>query len=262
MTVPLLTRLSSSASRGAARYIPLRRHSLRNNGPLVSFTFDDVPDTAFTNGAAVLDSHGIKGTFYIAPGILGVRDEHWRVLSAEQVAELHRRGHEVGCHTFSHVKVQNLSHAEMARENALTRDAFRRICGPGEFNNFAYPYGVVSMPRKLQLQDEFGSCRGIYQEINARSVDLGLLRAFELYDRTLTPAAMEQLIDDTVRCNGWLIFYTHDVVDNPSWIGCSPGLLDAAARAAKARGVECVSIAEGLERIGAVSGPVAAPATA
>lgn len=257
MSVRLINRFSSSASRGAARYIPIRRHVLQNRRPLVSFTFDDVPDTAYTNGAAVLDSHGVKGTFYIAPGILGVRDEHWRVLTAEQVAELHRRGHEIGAHTFRHVKVQSLSHSEMAHENELTRQAFRRICGPGEYNNFAYPFGVVSMPRKLQLQGEYASCRGIYQEINARSADLGLLRAFELYDRTITPAAIDHLIDDAVRCNGWLIFYTHDVVDNPSWIGCSPGLLDRTVAAAKARGVECVSIAEGLARIGAPAQSVA-----
>lgn len=260
MTVPFLSRLSSSASRGAARYIPTRRQLLRNRGPLVSFTFDDVPDTAFTNGAAVLDSHGVKGTFYIAPGILGSVDEHWRVLTAEQVAELHRRGHEIGCHTQSHVRVQSLSYEETERETRASRQAFSRICGGGEFNNFAYPFGVVSMPRKLQLQEHFTSCRGIYQEINAGSVDLGLLRAFELYDRSLTPRCIERLVDDTVRCNGWLIFYTHDVVENPSWIGCSPALLDSAVRIAESRGAECVSIAEGLSRIGARGRPVAVSA--
>lgn len=258
MTVPLLTRLSSSASRGAARYIPTRRHALRNARPLVTFTFDDVPDTAFTHGAAVLDRHGVKGTFYIAPGILGSIDEHWRVLTAEQVAELHRRGHEIGCHTYSHVRVQSLSHAEAERETRETREAFQRICGPGEFNNFAYPFGVVSMPRKLQLQNQFTSCRGIYQEINGGSADLGLLRAFELYDRSLSPKCIEHLVDETVRCNGWLIFYTHDVVDNPSWIGCTPGLLDRAVQIAKSRGAECVSIAEGLSRIGAPTSPATA----
>lgn len=250
MSASLLTRLTLSASRGAARYIPTRRVALRNKRPLISITFDDVPDTAFTNGASILDAHGVKGTFYIAPGILGQQDEHWRVLTAEQVAELHRRGHEIGCHTFSHVKVQSLNWTEAAEQNRLTREAFTKICGKGEFNNFAYPFGVVSMPRKLQLQTEFTSCRGIYQELNCGSVDPGLLRAFELYDRTSTETQIGQLIDEVVRCNGWLIFYTHDVAPDPSWIGCSPRLLEATLQAAHARGVECVSIREGLERIG------------
>ena len=249
MSIPLLTRLSLSASRGAARYIPTRRLPLRNRRPLISITFDDVPDSAATQGAAVLDAHGVKGTFYIAPGILGKQDEHWRVLCAEQVAELYRRGHEIGCHTYSHVKVQSLTHAQAAEENRKTRQTLKSICGGGEFNNFAYPYGVVSMPRKLQLQSEFASCRGIYQELNVGSVDPGLLRAFELYDRTSSQADIEHLIDEAVRCNGWLIFYTHDVADQPSWIGCTPRHLDMTLKAAKARGVDCVSIRDGLKLV-------------
>lgn len=41
------------------------------DAPLVSFTFDDVPDTALHNGAAILERHGVRGTFYIAGGLRG-----------------------------------------------------------------------------------------------------------------------------------------------------------------------------------------------
>ncbi len=249
MSASLLKRLTLSASRGAARYIPTRRVPLRNTRPLLSITFDDVPDSAASNGAAVLDAHGVKGTFYIAPGILGQQDEHWRVVCAEKVAELHRRGHEIGCHTYSHVKVQNLTRTQALEETRKTRAALRGICGDGEFTNFAYPFGVVSMPRKIQLQSEFTSCRGIYQEMNCGTVDPGLLRAFELYDRTSSEADINRLMDAAVRCNGWLILYTHDVIDDPSWIGCTPRHLDMTLQAAKAHGVDCVSIREGLRRI-------------
>jgi peptidoglycan/xylan/chitin deacetylase (PgdA/CDA1 family) len=33
---------------------------MRDTAPLVSFTFDDVPDSACTNGAAVLDEYNIR----------------------------------------------------------------------------------------------------------------------------------------------------------------------------------------------------------
>ena len=62
-----------------------------NTGPLVSFTFDDVPDSAFVNGAAVLERRGLRGTFYIASGICGSQDEHWRVIGEDQVRALHDR---------------------------------------------------------------------------------------------------------------------------------------------------------------------------
>ncbi len=71
----------------------------------------------------------------------------------------------------------------------------------------------------------FDSCRGIYQGINAGIVDLALLRVIELYDRTLTREKLDRVLRETRERNGWLIFYTHDVADPPSWIGCSPRLL-------------------------------------
>lgn len=247
----LLGRLTASASRAAAHYVPTHAHRMRNRRPIVSFTFDDVPDSAATNGAAILDRYGVKGTFYIAPGILGVADENWRVLDRDQLADLSRRGHEIGCHTFSHVKVQALSAAQLEEENRRTIAALSEICGPGNFRNFAYPYGVVSLPRKFDLQRQFTSCRSIYAGINAGVADLGMLRTHELYDRTLPRPRMDQLFDETARCNGWLILYTHDVTDAPSWIGCTPALMEHAVAEAKTRGFDCVPVHEALTLIGA-----------
>ncbi len=92
----------------AARHSRSKPFAMRNTAPLVSFTFDDVPDSAYTNGAAVLEQHGVRGTFYIATGTLGAADSHWRVIGRDQVRALHERGHEIGCHTFSHVGVDRL----------------------------------------------------------------------------------------------------------------------------------------------------------
>lgn len=244
------SRFTRSASRGAARYFNAKRLRLANKEPIVSFTFDDVPDSAFTNGASLLDAYGVKGTFYLAPGIAGQVDENWRLISETQIAELAKAGHEIACHTHSHVKVQDLSAEELARENLLSKARLRDICGPLPLLNFAYPFGVVSLPRKLQLRQEFATCRGIYAGVNAGVVDLGLLSAFELYDRVLDESAIERLLDQTVASNGWLVFYTHDVAREPSWIGCSPKLLEMAIKAAQARGIACRSVAEALPLIG------------
>ncbi len=89
--------------RRAARHTRSKPLAMRNAAPLVSFTFDDVPDSAYTNGAAVLDRHGLHGTFYVASGTCGSMDTHWRVIGEDQVRALHGGGHEIGCHTFSHV---------------------------------------------------------------------------------------------------------------------------------------------------------------
>lgn len=236
-------------SRALAKHVPVRPVRLRNSRPLVSITFDDVPESAYVNGAAVLDRHGAKGTFYIAPGTCGLQDRHWRVISTQSLAALGRGGHEIACHTMRHVSVQTLSRAELAAETADTRAELTRICGVPPSRNFAYPFGVASFPRKLQLARDFATCRGTYEGINAGLVDLAHLCAVELYDRTLGQARLARLLDETVARTGWLVFFTHDCADPPSWIGCSPALLDTVLTECRRRGIGCVSVEAALGEI-------------
>jgi peptidoglycan/xylan/chitin deacetylase (PgdA/CDA1 family) len=226
---------------------------MRNTAPLVSFTFDDVPDSAYTNGAAVLEDHGARGTFYIATGILGAADTHWRVIGGDQVSALRARGHEIGCHTFSHIGVDKLDALALDEECRRNRETLRELCPGIRITNFCYPFGRVSYPRKRQLETRFDSCRGIYEGVNSGIADLGLLRVIELYDRTLTREKLERTLRETRESNGWLIFYTHDVAETPSWIGCSPRLLRETLQAVAAEGMECLTVRDGLAAIGCAS---------
>jgi len=221
--------------------------------PIVSFTFDDVPDSAYTNGAAILEHYGVRGTFYIAAGISGTADTHWRVIDRDQIRALHESGHEIGCHTFSHARVDYLDRRQMEVECQRNADALSDLCPGIRLSNFCYPYGQVSLPRKLQLQRRFDSCRGCFEGINIRFVDLGLLSVVELYEQKMTDDAVRRLIRKTRDRNGWLILYTHDVADPPSWIGCSSRLLRTAVEAAQEANVQCLTIREALSAIGYLS---------
>lgn len=245
-----ITGLCASGSRYLARIVPTKPVRAKNSQPIVSFTFDDVPDSARTNGARILDRYGVRGTFYIAPGICGTEDEHWTVIDKRDVAALARAGHEIGCHTYSHVKVQTLTQSELARETQHCFNALRDICGNAVSKNFAYPFGNVSFPRKLDLDRTFNSCRSIYAGLNSGLIDLAMLRSVELYDRTSTEQSINAILDHAIATNAWVIFYTHDVVPSPSWIGCSPSHLEMAVKAAKARGISCLSVDEALPAIG------------
>ena len=228
---------------------------MRNGAPIVSFTFDDVPDSAYTNGAAVLDDRGVRGTFYIASGTCGHQDTHWRVIDDHQVRALFDRDHEIGCHTFSHVGVDRLDARTLEDECRRNLDRLRELCPGIQLTNFCYPFGRASLPRKLELQRRFDSCRGIYEGINAGVVDLGMLRVIELYDRTLTQEKLRRVLRETRDRNGWLIFYAHDVAETPSGIGCSPQLLHATVSAAQAAGMPCLPIREALGAIGYAAAP-------
>jgi peptidoglycan/xylan/chitin deacetylase (PgdA/CDA1 family) len=237
----------------AARHLQSKPFTMRNTAPLVTFTFDDVPASAYTNGAAILEQHDLRGTFFIASGILGDMDTHWRVIDRDQVRALYDRGHEIGCHTFSHVGVDRLDAATMDEECRRNRDNLYELCPGIEIANFCYPFGRVSLPRKLQLLRRFDSCRGIYQGINTGTIDLSLLRVIDLYDRTLNREKLDRVLHETRERNGWLIFCTHDVAEPPSWIGSSPQLLRETVAAVMAQNLRCLPIRDALTAIGYVS---------
>jgi peptidoglycan/xylan/chitin deacetylase (PgdA/CDA1 family) len=252
----MLQSLLTGVSRKLARHHCSKPFRMRNREPLVSFTFDDVPDSAYVNGARVLEEFGIRGTFYVAAGTCGTADTHWRLIEQEQVRGLHDQGHEIGCHTFSHINVERLDAAGMDEESRRNREALLSIAPDMRVTNFCFPFGRLSLARKLQLQKRFDTCRGIYEGVNAGTVDLGLLRVIELYDRTLTPEKLRAVLRETRARNGWLIFYTHDVADPPSWIGCSPALLRATVQTVQDMGLPCLTIRDALTEIGYASARV------
>jgi hypothetical protein len=63
-----------------------------------------------------------------------------------------------------------------------------------------------------------------------------------------------RVLQETRERNGWLIFYTHDVTESPSWIGCSPRLLRETIAAVQAENMRCLTIRDALSAVGYASG--------
>src|SRR5438105_4887454 len=114
---------------------------LRNRTPMVSFTFDDLPRSAVANGARLLEEHGARGTFYVSGGEVGVDTPDWQSGSAADVVGLRRRGHEIGCHTFSHTRTCDVGMIALADEIERNRAYFRELDPAIEIETFAYPFG-------------------------------------------------------------------------------------------------------------------------
>jgi peptidoglycan/xylan/chitin deacetylase (PgdA/CDA1 family) len=243
-------RYADKVERRASRYGFVKPATMRNSQPMVSFTFDDVPETAYATGAAMLERHRARGTFYVSGALAGTVQPDWRLMSADDCRDLHQRGHEIGCHTHSHRAAQALDAAEMEAEIVRNRVFFRSIATDLGPENFAYPYGSVSLARKRQVQRHFASCRGVTGGINAGRVDLALLKAVPLSDARTDRRAVEALIRATVARNGWLIFFTHDVTASPTPFGCTPGLLEHALAAAGSAGCATLTVRDALRHLG------------
>jgi peptidoglycan/xylan/chitin deacetylase (PgdA/CDA1 family) len=251
-TVPsALSSLKASVNNTLVRHFRAAPFRLRNPGPMVSFTFDDAPVSAATTGAAILEEYRARGTFYVAGSLAGTWSGNWTATGADQVVDLHCRGHEIGCHTFSHTRATHLTAAAMASEIARNRKYLLALDASMPVENFAYPYGAGSVWRKRQLGKAFRSSRGILPGINHGTVDLQYLRATPLINELIDRDGIDRAFDEAIDSNGWLIFYGHDVEPEPSPFGCSPSLLRYALEAASRRKVPALSVANALRLAGA-----------
>ena len=227
-----------------AMHLHVERFRLRNTTPMVSFTLDDLPKSAVTAGADILEAHGARGTFYVSGGMVGVDTPQWASGDAADMLSLHRRDHEIGCHTFSHLPATDLDEVSLTDEIMRNRGYFRALNASMEVRTFAYPFGYGSFARKPLLKSEFSTCRSIVPGVNSGSVDLQFLRAMPLINREMTCEGIERAFDEALATNGWLIFYGHDVTDRPSPWGCTPELMNHALEAAARRKIPALTMAE------------------
>jgi peptidoglycan/xylan/chitin deacetylase (PgdA/CDA1 family) len=234
-----------------AMHVHVGSFRLRNDTPMVSFTFDDIPKSAATTGASILDAHDARGTFYISGGLIGAPSPNWTAADAQDIANLHSKGHEIGCHTYSHRRTCDLD-AEALTEEIERNRRYLRLLDPSiKIENFAYPFGYGSFVRKRQLKTAFQSCRSIVPGVNSGAVDMQFLRAMPLIDGGIDRGEIERAFDKAQTNNGWLIFYTHDVADKPSPYGCTPALMNHALEAASRRRIPVLNMAEALLCAGA-----------
>lgn len=221
---------------------------IRTRRPVVSFSFDDFPRSAVSNGARLLEKYGFRGTFYAAGSLAGSSNDGISYYGRDDLLTLASRGHEIGCHTFNHVRVSQGSAATLDSE-ILDNAVFVGSILPGYvLRSFSYPFGHVSPLRKLRLQRHFMTCRGIGHGINSNVADLGLLRAVSVYGRAIDPRVVALLTEARRTC-GWIIFYTHDVDAAPSPFGCTPTVWDQLVSLVADNGFDVLTVQQAAEEI-------------
>ncbi|MFY0610311.1 MAG: polysaccharide deacetylase family protein [Hyphomicrobiaceae bacterium] len=235
--------------RKVARSVLRRPAVLNSDRPIVTFSFDDIPRQAASVGAKILEDKGVRGTFFIAAGLLGKRFGPWQFAEMDDIVELQAAGHEIGSHTFSHPDCQLLSASDLRDEVARNASALKDAIPYLKIDSFAYPYGSVGCIQKRALMSEFACSRGTHPDINRQHLDVGQLNSFTLNDDKTPIARIRELIEATSTSNGWLMFHTHDVCDTPTSEDCSPTLLRAAVELAQASNCTVLPIREALSLV-------------
>lgn len=239
-------KLIGKGSRFLARNFATKKLPMRNNRPMVSFTFDDVPVSACNVGTSILEQHDARGTFYIAGAGCGKTGPVGLLASIEQIRTVWLRGHEIGCQTYLHSAVSRLGRSELEMECLRNQSTLKMIDEKIEVRNFAYPYGDLSFGARRYLEMQYDSCRSVDHGINYRAADLGSLKSWALESSSIDRKKIATLIADTIRTRGWLIFVSHDVTDQPSKYGVDPELLAFAVQVGRQSGCQLVTVDEAL----------------
>ena len=88
----------------------------------LSFSFDDVEPSHYKVIAPLLEQFDVRGTFFVNAGLL--ENE-----SIEGYKKALAHGHELGNHTFEHVKLKDCSPEQVQYQVGRGHDAIREIFG-------------------------------------------------------------------------------------------------------------------------------------
>lgn len=204
--------------------------------PTVSLTFDDFPKNAAAVAAPLLEDAGVRGTFFASVGLADRDADVGRIASREDIVRLRSRGHEIGCHSFSHVSAEDVGAAVYERDLRSNGEALSELLPGDRIDSFAYPYGKVTPGAKAAASAMYSCCRSIRPGIEGRTIDLGLLHGNMLYSEGVAFSTIRELIRRCAGEGGWLIFFTHDVSPEPTPFGCTPEYLAATLDAAGSAG--------------------------
>lgn len=258
-----ITRARRRLATEATRFLFRKTLEVKVPSPIVSFTFDDFPRSAFVQAGPILKRYGGAGTYYASFGLMGKKSDLGQMYQRDDLKELVDLGHELGCHTFGHCHSWNTPSDIYDRAIVENREALAEALPGVSFQTFAYPHSAPRLAVKKVTAKYFRCCRGggmrpgryLHrhtaggQTFNSGWTDLNYLCAFFLEKSRDNPQVVKSLIDQNARSNGWLIFATHDVCPNPSPFGCTPDFFEQVVDWSSASGARILPVVNALEMI-------------
>lgn len=239
-----MTSYFTRASRFAARRLACRWLPLNKQKGVVSFTFDDVPASACHAGADILEAADARGSFYVCGQLTGGLEQGQLCHSTNDLQSLQARGHEIGCHTYSHTNCSNANLAQLRADWDKNQAFFAQYGVPNE--GFAFPFGAYDLGSKLAASRRFAYSRITGGGTQLQRADLHALRAQALYAQSFDREHIASLIQQTAEQGGWLILYTHEVIENPGPWGAAPELLSSVLQMTRQAGCAVLPVRDAI----------------
>lgn len=210
----------------------------------LSLSFDDARFSQLENGVPLLDSLGVRATFYVSPTPMMQRALDWR-----RVAQMH----EIGNHTLTHPcsgnflwsrqqALEDYTLEKMEEELSSADEAIRAVTGH-DADTFAYPCGQTFVGRGEATRSyvplvakRFRAARGGGSEMpnDPTYCDLAKLNAtrFDL----VSFEDMKPCLEDALKTSGWIILVGHDIGDDFMHQAVRPAAIEGVSRFAQEAG--------------------------
>ncbi len=235
-----------------------RRPAVRRpERPMVTFAFDDTPASAVRRGAPILEQRGVRGAYYFCAGLAGEDGHMGQYATREDMLRAAEGGHEIGCHTYSHLDCGQASGVMIADDLELNAAMLSDWGVSHHLETFAYPYGDVGFAAKTEAAGRFVLSRALHHGLIEPGADLNQAPAVGV-EGDEGEAVARAWLARAAEKRAWVILFTHGVDHHPTPFGTSADVLARLVDQALAMGFDVVSATEGAARVG--SEPVKAAA--
>ena len=238
----------SKIKRAIACLLIQKKIAINLSEPIISFTFDDVPNSALINGEDILSKYGYQGTYYISLGLMDKTTPNGGYCDPVYLNKIIKNGGELACHTFNHIRLYSSSKEQILLDLEKNKKKIDEIIPGYSFSNFSYPYGEQTMTSKIIIRDKYKSARSIKSGINSGAIDLNNLKAVMLTD-DVKPEDIFAMIEKTIKSNGWLIFFTHNVETPVLPYGCSPNYFETITKYCFEKKINVLTIEKAVNKI-------------
>lgn len=169
----------------------------------LTFSYDDnqIFDRRLVD---ILNRNGLKGTFHINAGTLGITNDHDFFIDEEEVSTLYK-GHEVSCHGFVHPFFSHTTNQQIVMQLWEERKVLEKQAGY-PVRGMSYPYGDFS-----QNIIDYAKAAGIeYSRTVENTFNFNLPEDFMRWHPTCHHNDALKLVDDflaPIKFNRLQLFY-------------------------------------------------------
>lgn len=166
----------------------------------ISLTFDDGLPCHLSTAVPELRKRNMRGTFFVYPGAAWYDAGAWKKVASS--------GHEIGSHSLTHKKADELSLQEIEYEMAMSKAVLEADTG-SEIRSYAHPHSSSTAASRDIARKYYETSRGSKDSNGgAFLISSGL----EWHDVPARPAAMKVLrsvVDSAISARAWAIIIFH-----------------------------------------------------